>query len=107
MKYKVYKKLQDVTDTEDWVLTPDGNLYFRDYDALTGDPEAYAESYYHTILKSIEYSLKIMNNILSETIKAENGEESSVTKFKDIKSFASYLKTMNDTIINYVEKSND
>ena len=103
MKYKVYKKLQDVTDTEDWVLTPDGNLYFRDYDALTGDPEVYIESDYHTILKNIKYSLKIMNNILSETIKTEDGEESNVTKFKDIKSFAIYLKAMTDVIIRSIE----
>ena len=99
MKYKVYKKLQDVTDAEDWVLTPDGNLYFRDYDALTGDPEVYVESEYIAILRSIEFSLKIMNNILSETIKAEDGEEANVTKFKDIKSFAIYLKAMTDVII--------
>jgi hypothetical protein len=106
MKYRVYKKLQDVTNKEDWVMTPDGKLFFRDYDALTGDPEVYVESEYTVILKSIEYSLKIMNNIISGTIKAEDGEESFVEKFKDIKSFTIYLKAMTDVLIRYVEENN-
>ena len=42
MKYKVFNKItgEDITDNESWVVTPDGRLFFLDYDSLTGDPNA-------------------------------------------------------------------
>ena len=114
MKYKVYnKKFQDITNTENWVMSPDGKLFSLDYDALTRNPnvltlnpDAFAADDRYMVLKSLECSLKIMNNIISETIKAEDGEESSVEKFKNIKSFAIYLKAMHDVLIRYVEENN-
>lgn len=41
MKYKVYDKVtrQDITDKYNWVLTPDGKLYYMEYD-LIGYPNA-------------------------------------------------------------------
>lgn len=41
MKYKVYDKVtrQDITDKYNWVLTPDGKLYYMEYD-LIGHPNA-------------------------------------------------------------------
>lgn len=42
MRYRVINKHtgEDITNTENWVVTPDGKLYFCDYDSLTGDPDA-------------------------------------------------------------------
>lgn len=41
MKYKVYDKVtrQDITDKYKWILTPDGKLYYLEYD-LIGYPNA-------------------------------------------------------------------
>ena len=41
MKYRVYDKVtrQDITDKYYWVLTPDGKLYYMEYD-LIGYPNA-------------------------------------------------------------------
>lgn len=41
MKYKVYNKKtrEDLTDKNDWVITPEGQLYYLDYESLIGDPD--------------------------------------------------------------------
>lgn len=46
IKYKVFDKQtkEDITDKYPWVITPEGRLYFCDYDSLTGYPDA--EVYY-------------------------------------------------------------
>lgn len=46
IRYKVFDKQtkEDITDKYPWVITPDGKLYFSDYDSLTGYPDA--EVYY-------------------------------------------------------------
>ena len=40
--FRVYDKTtkEDITDKETWVITPEGNLYFTDYDCLTRDQNA-------------------------------------------------------------------
>ena len=42
MRYRVFDKTtkEDITDKYDWVITPDGELYFKDYSDLIGDPSA-------------------------------------------------------------------
>ena len=46
IKYKVFDKKtkKDITDKYPWVITPEGKLFFSDYDSLTGYPDA--EVYY-------------------------------------------------------------
>ena len=46
IKYRVFDKQtkKDITDEYPWVITPEGKLYFQDYDSLTGYPDA--EVYY-------------------------------------------------------------
>ena len=46
IKYKVFDKQtkEDITNKYDWVITSDGNLFYQDYDSLTGYPNA--EVYY-------------------------------------------------------------
>ena len=42
IEYKVFDKQtkEDITDKYLWCITPDGKLYFIDYDSLTGYPDA-------------------------------------------------------------------
>ena len=42
MRYRVFDKTtkEDITDKYTWVITPDGELYFKDYGDLIGDPNA-------------------------------------------------------------------
>lgn len=56
------------------------------------------------ILKTLENNLKISDIIISNTIKNENGEETSTIKFDSIKSFSQYMKCFNDLNIKYIEK---
>ena len=46
IKYIVFDRQtkEDITDKYPWVITPDGKLYYMDYDSLTGCPDA--EVYY-------------------------------------------------------------
>lgn len=46
IKYIVFDRQtkEDITDKYPWVITPDGKLYYMDYDSLTGYPDA--EVYY-------------------------------------------------------------
>lgn len=64
------------------------------------------EEFYHT-LKTLENNCKTAEMIISETIKNENGEESNITKFDSVKSFAQYMKCFNDININYIKKKLD
>ena len=47
MKYRVIDKItkNDITDERDWVITPDGKLYYLDYGDLIGYPNAYSSEY--------------------------------------------------------------
>ena len=47
---------------------------------------------------------KIMERILEEVIKGENGEESQVVKFTNISSFAQYIKAMNEVQIDFLAR---
>lgn len=71
------------------------NLHMKNY-----------EEFYHT-LKTLENNCKTAEMIISETIKNENGEESNITKFDSVKSFAQYMKCFNDININYIKKKLD
>lgn len=71
------------------------NLHIKNY-----------EEFYHT-LKTLENNCKTTEMIISETIKNENGEESNITKFDSVKSFAQYMKCFNDININYIKKKLD
>lgn len=64
--------------------------------------DSYATNY--QVLSAIRCNCKTVDMILTETIKTENGEESNVSKFNSIKSFAIYMKCLNDNIMKYVEK---
>lgn len=55
-------------------------------------------------LETINFNLKVLDKILSDTIKNEDGEETTTDKFKSIKSFATYIKAMNDLNLDYIEK---
>lgn len=57
----------------------------------------------HKIITTMQSNLKVLDMVLNETIKGENGEESSIMKFKDLKSFANYIKAMNDFSLQYLE----
>ena len=61
-----------------------------------------ADSY--AIISAIKCNCETVNMILTETIKTENGEESTVSKFSSIESFAIYMKCINDNIMNYVKE---
>ncbi len=59
---------------------------------------------YYCVLKTLKNNLKISDAIISNTIKNENGEETSTVKFDSVKAFAQYIKCMNDLNIQYLEK---
>ena len=59
---------------------------------------------YYQALRTIKSSYETIDMIFNETIKAENGEESTVNKFDSIKSFASYMKCFNDINIKFVKE---
>ena len=48
--------------------------------------------------------MKISDIIISNTIKNENGEETSTVKFDSVKAFAQNMKCFNDLNIQYIEK---
>lgn len=64
--------------------------------------DSYATNY--QILSAIKCNCETVNMILTETIKTENGEESTVSKFSSIESFANYMKCFNDNIMKYVKE---
>lgn len=65
MKYRVINKItkEDVTDKHDWVIRPDGKLFYLDYEDLIGDPdvmyipEKCLDEFYNGVetLKSLNY----------------------------------------------------
>lgn len=59
---------------------------------------------YYCILKTLENNLKISDIVISNTIKNENGEETSTVKFDSVKSFAQNMKCFNDLNIQYIEE---
>lgn len=59
---------------------------------------------YYCILKTLENNLKISDIIISNTIKNENGEETSTVKFDSVKAFAQNMKCFNDLNIQYIKK---
>lgn len=59
---------------------------------------------YMQVLRTIKISCETIDMIFNETIKAENGEESTVNKFDSIKSFVSYMKCFNDINMKFVKE---
>lgn len=59
---------------------------------------------YYCVLKTLENNLKISDIIILNTIKNENGEETSTVKFDSVKAFAQNMKCFNDLNIQYIEK---
>ena len=59
---------------------------------------------YCNTLKAIEFNCKTVEMIISNTIKNENGEETSTNKFDSIESFAQYMKCFNDMNISYIKE---
>lgn len=59
---------------------------------------------YMQVLRTIKSSCETIDMIFNETIKAENGEESTVNKFDSIKSFVSYMKCFNDINMEFVKE---
>lgn len=56
-------------------------------------------------LKTIEFNCMVTDKILSDTISNESGEITNTMKFKDIKSFAMYIKALNDLNLDYIRKN--
>lgn len=56
-------------------------------------------------LKTIEFNCMVTDKILSDTILNESGEITDTAKFKDIKSFAMYIKALNDLNLDYIRKN--
>ena len=59
---------------------------------------------HYQVLSVIKCNCETVNMILTETIKTEKGEESTVSKFDSIESFAIYIKCFNDFIMKYVKE---
>ena len=59
---------------------------------------------YYNTLKAIEFNCKTAEMIISNTIKNENGEKTSTSKFDSIESFAQYMKCFNDINISYIKE---
>ena len=59
---------------------------------------------YNQVLSAIKGNCETVNMIITETIKTEHGEESNVSKFNSIESFANYMKCFNDNIMKYVKE---
>lgn len=68
--------------------------------------EEYCNQYMngYQILTTLQSNFKIADLIISNTIKNENGEDTNTEKFKNIGSFAQYIKCFNDINIQYVGK---
>lgn len=59
---------------------------------------------FYCVLKTLESNLKVMDVVILNTIKNENGEETSTVKFDSVKAFAQNMKCFNDLNIQYIEK---
>ena len=60
---------------------------------------------YHQTLSTILQGCKSLDILVTETIKNENGQESSVVKFENVEQFAKQVKMMNDLIIDFINKA--
>lgn len=59
---------------------------------------------YMQVLRTIKSNCETIDMIFNETIKTENGEESTLNKFDSIKSFVSYMKCFNDINMKFVKE---
>lgn len=59
---------------------------------------------YMQVLRTIKSNCETIDMIFNETIKTENGEESTINKFDSIKSFVSYMKCFNDINMKFVKE---
>lgn len=59
---------------------------------------------YMQVLRTIKSNCETIDMIFNETIKTENGEESTINKFDSIKSFVSYTKCFNDINMKFVKE---
>ena len=62
---------------------------------------------HNRVLSVIKNNCETVNMIITETIKNEHGEESNISKFNNIESFANYMKCFNDNIMRYVKEKLD
>lgn len=54
-------------------------------------------------IDTIKDNLKMQNTIIREVIRSENGEETDIAKFEDVKSFATCMKESNSIMLDFVE----
>ena len=55
-------------------------------------------------LSSLKLGYQISKNILNDTIKNENGEESNTIKFKSLKDFCMYFLTLQDVYLSSIDR---
>jgi len=108
-KYVCKAKRYGETWIPDLPDTPGANMILQmayELQALRGESEALKQRLYDSIAiqKSISSCLKIIDNCISEAIKAENGEESSIAKFKNMESFANWISLMVKNQIDYLDE---
>lgn len=60
---------------------------------------------YQRILSTLKLNCKIIDMIITNTIKNESGEETTTVKYDSIKSFAEVMKAMNDTNLNFIKNT--
>ena len=59
---------------------------------------------FYEILRVIKDCCGNTDFILNEAIKNERGEKSSMVRFNNVESFATYLKCHNDNLLRYIDK---
>lgn len=102
-------KLLDIKDLVDYSADSIEELYEQYKNAVDDYIEFQKEinkNYmdYHCTLTTLKLNCEVMDIILSNTIKNENGEETPTLKFDSIKSLAEYIKAMNDINIDYINQ---
>lgn len=60
---------------------------------------------YQRILSTLKFNCKVIDMFITDTIKNENGEETTTVKYDSIKSFAEVMKAMNDTNLNFIKNT--
>ena len=55
-------------------------------------------------LSSLKLGYQISKNVLNDTIKNENGEESNTIKFKSLKEFCMYFSTLQDVYLSSIDR---
>lgn len=71
-------------------------------DAIETQKELIKKFYF--AIRTLGDNCKIVDMIISKTIKNEEGEEVDIIKFEDVKSFAQYIKCFNDLNANYIQQ---